>query len=106
VSISDDLAPLTLPTRSAVPLALILNELLTNAVKHAFAPGRPGHVRVSLAEEGGLCRLRVADDGEGMAEGVPGAGRGLVEAFVAELDGELAYETGPQGTTATVTFKV
>ncbi len=105
LAVECDLSPLTLPTRAAVPLALVVNELLTNAVKHAFGQGRSGTVRVSLRKEGGICRLCVADDGD-MAEGAPGTGigRSLVAAFVGELGGELLTETGPWGTAVTVVF--
>ena len=50
-----------------VPLGLIAGEALTNALKHAFPGGREGRVRVELrAVGGGLVRLLVEDDGEGM----------------------------------------
>ncbi|TNC68813.1 sensor histidine kinase [Rubellimicrobium roseum] len=109
VEITADVAPLTLPTRLAVPLGLVVNELVTNAVKHAFAPGQPGHVHVSLAAEGDLWRLTVADDGGGLGgtqTGGSGIGHVLVAAFVAELGGEMSVESGPRGTTTTVDFRV
>jgi two-component sensor histidine kinase len=106
VTVEADLRPMMLSIRAAVPLALVVNELLTNAVKHAFGQGRSGTVRVSLLEEDRTCRLCVADDGHGMAEVTPGTrvGRSLVAAFVDELGGELLTETGPGGTCVTVTF--
>jgi two-component sensor histidine kinase len=106
VAVEVDLSPLMLSTRAAVPLGLVVNELLTNAVKHAFGQGRRGTVRVSLVPEDGTCRLSVADDGDGMAEGATGSGVGrtLVAAFVSELGGELSTESGPGGTCVTVAF--
>jgi two-component sensor histidine kinase len=107
VAIEADLRPMVLPTRAAVPLGLVLNEMLTKAVKHAFAPGQPGTVRVSLNEAEGACHLTVEDDGAGMAEGAAGTGvgRALVAAFVAELGGEIASHSGPGGTRITVAFR-
>lgn len=106
IEVTCEMAPLTLPTRSAVPLGLVLNELLTNALKHAFAPGGRGSIHVTLSEAEGLCRLCVADDGGGMTPDVgTGIGRALIAAFVGELGGEFATETGPGGTRATVTFR-
>ncbi len=106
VTVDCDLRPLTLPAKAAVPLGLVVNELLTNAVKHAFEAGRSGTVRVTLDSAEGTCRLRVADDGGGVAEGAAGQGVGgtLVAAFVGELGGDLSTDTGPGGTCVTVTF--
>ena len=62
---------------------------------------------MSLSEGEGACRLRVADDGRGMAEGTGGTGIGqsLIAAFVGELGGDLSTETGPSGTIVTVVFR-
>jgi len=59
--------PTVLDVNRSIPCGLVLNELLTNAVKHAFPDGRPGTIRVELAPVGarGL-RLAVADDGVGL----------------------------------------
>jgi two-component sensor histidine kinase len=109
VEVSADLAPMSLSTRAAVPLGLVLNELLTNAAKHAFGQEHGGSVRVCLREEDGICRLVVADDGDGQAgpgdgRGV-GIGRSLIAAFVGELGGEMSVDSGPDGTCVTVTFQ-
>jgi two-component sensor histidine kinase len=103
LSVECDLSSLTLSTRSAVPLALIANELLTDATAQALETGRAGSLRVSLHEEEGLCRLRVEHGGGPVAEG--SISRGLIEAFAAELGGELAFEAMPEGTRATVVFR-
>ena len=72
---------LDIPSSKAAPLGLIINELLTNSIKHAFADGRPGTLQVSAHAEGQMIRVVVADDGEGMsAAGADGLGRTLVAA--------------------------
>jgi two-component sensor histidine kinase len=106
VEVEAEFAPMTLPTRSAVPLALVVNELLTNALKHAFGDGQGGRVRVKLSADEDLCHLCVADDGTGVtASSGSGVGQGLVAAFVGELGGELSTESGPGGTSVSVRFR-
>ena len=90
-------------TRAVVPLALVVNELLTDAVVQSRESGRPGALRVALRpQEGGRCLLCVEHGGSPLAEG--GIGRALVTAFVAELGGDLAFEQGPDGTRAAIAF--
>ncbi len=77
---------------SAVPLALVAAELLTNAVKHAFPDGRPGRIRVSLNRVGAdTARLEIADDGVGLPAGADPkpSGLAIVEALVAQADAVL-----------------
>lgn len=57
-----------------MPMALILNEALSNAFKHAFPDGRRGTIRVSLSVEHDGAHLRVEDDGVGLPEGFGGPG--------------------------------
>ena len=68
-----------LSLQSAVPCGLLVNELVTNAVKHAFPEQRSGHIEVSLAAlDARHCVITVADDGVGLPEGVaPGISRSL-----------------------------
>lgn len=53
----------------AVSIGLVLNELITNAIKHASRPGRAGEVRISLGVEGERATLTVSDDGPGFPPG-------------------------------------
>jgi PAS domain S-box-containing protein len=65
-----ELDPIELGIGQAVPCALILNELLSNAFKYAFAGGRTGWVLVSFRQpEPGCCELAVEDDGVGLPDG-------------------------------------
>jgi two-component sensor histidine kinase len=102
LSVDCEISSLTLATRSAIPLGLIVNELLTDATAQVLEGGSAGSVRVSLHDEGGLCRLCVEHAGGPVTEG--SISRGLIEAFAAELGGELAFEAFPEGTRATVLF--
>lgn len=108
VTLSCDLAPLRLHISQATPLALIVNELATNAIKHAFPDGRQGRLTLRLAAEGdGRFAVTVADDGIGVADAKPawrGAGSGIVRALVGQLEGTLTQIPG-DGTTWFLTFK-
>lgn len=93
-----------LPTRAATSLALVVNELIQNAVEHAF-PGRAeGRVQVTLARGPGALLITVADDGQGLAPDYrPGLGMEIVETLVrTDLHGELAYSRGERGTEVTI----
>lgn len=76
----------------ATPLALLLSELVTNAMKYAFPDGRVGTITIELlpTDASGRSRLTVRDDGVGMPEGdvKPSMGMRLVSGVVKQLNGE------------------
>lgn len=86
---------------TAIACGLILNELVSNALKHAF-PGRPAgappaEVVVTLSRQGSRIRLTVRDNGRGLPEGLdlataPTLGMRLVRSLTAQLGGELELE--------------
>ena len=91
--------PLDLPIEVALPIGMILCELLTNAFKHATAPGRPCAVRVEARRVGGDLVLRVEDDGPGLPAGfTPGRvdtfGWRLVRSLALQLDAEVTILPG------------
>jgi two-component system, sensor histidine kinase PdtaS len=91
--------PVTLPLDSAIPCGLAVNELITNALKHAFPDGRCGHVVTSLKREpGGNVIVSVADDGVGMPSHVdlattPTLGLKLVTLLADQLGGTMTLDT-------------
>ena len=93
-------------------MGLILNELLTNALKYAFPEDRHGHVRVSFERVGDEFVLRVSDNGVGIApeRGAQGSGLGqrLVRSMAGQIGGtlEIKPDEGDLGTVATVRFPV
>jgi two-component sensor histidine kinase len=97
---------------TAVPCGLILNELMTNALTHAFPNGRQGEIFVSLDKgPGGQCRLSVADTGIGVPDDVSvretrSLGLRLVGALVKQLGGEFELTRNDPGTIASLTFSV
>jgi two-component system, sensor histidine kinase PdtaS len=92
----------------AIPCALIINELVTNALKHAFPCGRAGTVRVALARNAQSLQLEVSDDGVGLPAGFEltkamSMGFQVVTALVAQLDGLLEVVSG-EGALFRLTF--
>jgi two-component sensor histidine kinase len=92
----------------AVPLGLIINELLTNSAKYAFPRDRSGTISVSFNVYGNECCVCVADDGKGFDGQVNGTGKGLrlVKGLSQELGGNFEIESSAQGTIAGVRFPV
>jgi len=100
VSIRVNATPCILPVDTAIPCGLVVTELVTNAMKHAFPGGRTGELRIILqASDNGNIVLEVADDGVGMpVEPNPESGKGfgmrVVKLMVEEqLHGKLRIES-------------
>ena len=76
-------------------LGLIVNELVMNAVRHAFPDGRDGIILVRFAANPPGWRLEVCDNGIGLAatERKAGLGTGLIEQFVRQAGGTLTLES-------------
>ena len=97
-----------LPLDAARSIALIVNELVTNALKHAFPQDRPGTVTVRLTRANDALRLLVEDDGVGhpAATAPPGTGFGqkLVRSLAQQLGGALTIEADSEGTRCELRF--
>lgn len=91
--------PVTVSYEDAVCLGIIVNELVTNALKHAFPDGR-GTIRVSAAAEAGRVIVEVADDGRGTSRspGRSGLGSRLIAVFVRRLEARHEAPPVPRGT--------
>ena len=94
-----DLSPLWVEIDQAIPCGLIVNELLTNCLKHAFVDGRAGEVHLLVRQESdGEVRLQVSDDGIGIrgdfeAKRLKSLGLQLVTDLARQIGGHL--EIGP-----------
>ncbi len=85
----------------AAPLALMIHELTTNAVRHAFPEGRAGRIAITARRDGAGMHLSIADDGVGLAQAPAnpaGFGRNLVEMVVRQLRGTITWREGAPGT--------
>jgi len=101
IQLRSDLEPVTLTIDQAVPCALILNELVTNAAKYAFPDHRAGEILIALHECGeNRIRLRVADDGVGFPPGFDrtgcrSLGLRIVDILTQQLNGTIDIGPGP-----------
>lgn len=99
---------ISLDVDTAVPVGLIANELLTNALKHAFSQQQQGQLNLSFAKQANGFRLEVADNGVGfpIKDSKPSAanigfGLDLVETLSEKLHGQIIYQNG-QGSRVTL----
>jgi PAS domain S-box-containing protein len=94
--------PIVLTSKQSTALALIVNELVSNAVRHGLNGGRKGKVEIDLRETGGRVRLIVSDNGHGLPEGFAGragAHVGLeIARVLAERDLSGTFRIGSRGT--------
>lgn len=97
VSILRDLDAQPLHVADATPLLLVVNELVTNALKHAFHGQTSGHVKVSLRQNGvDKLEVSIADNGRGFDQTHDdfGSGSKIVSALASQLGGELSVQSG------------
>ena len=92
-----------LPLSIAVPLALVVSELLTNAFKYAFPGGGAGRVGVTIRHDADSLHIRVEDDGVGLPEGfsllaAKGLGMKIVRALTRQIGATVAVEVAGPGT--------
>jgi two-component sensor histidine kinase len=102
-------APLKLSFEKIIPLALMVAEIVTNSLKHAFPGGRPGFITIALRPEPPpLCTLVVADDGIGFADAASnaqqGLGRRVIESLAAQLEATTLSSTD-HGARVAITFR-
>ena len=100
---------ITLSSKVLFPLGLIVNEIVTNMIKHAFAGRECGTVRVGATQQGKRVTVVLGDDGEGLPPGFDvGASKGfgltLVRMLCQQIEGELTVDSGGAGTRWTLVF--
>ncbi|MBZ5858414.1 tetratricopeptide repeat-containing sensor histidine kinase [Flavihumibacter profundi] len=110
INIRCSMQPVELDIDTAIPIGLIANELLTNALKYAFPENRRGEIQISLAKTGAKNEwvFKVADNGIGKPQNSKAKGTGfgteLVNLLVQQLSGKLSTDTS-QGTAISIVFK-
>jgi two-component sensor histidine kinase len=99
IRLETDLEPMLVPHETGVAIGIVVNELVTNACKHAFGE-EGGSIRVKAWRESGVALIEVADDGLGFdsAKARNGLGSRLVTAFVQRVKGKSEVSSSPDGT--------
>lgn len=101
-----DACPLNITTDVAMPLALVVNELVTNAIQHARPVGEDGAVQVLLSAQSDDFSISVSDPGTGPAAGdsVAGLGTRIVETLARQINAAITRERLDEGYRVTVTL--
>lgn len=100
--------PVNLNLDQAIPCGLIVNELITNALKYAFKGKKNGEIFIGISEKGKTISIRIEDNGVGLPKGfnylkTETLGLQLVITLVEQLDGKLEMKTD-KGTKYLITF--
>ena len=110
IDLDAQIATVELPVDVAVPFGLLANEIITNAVQHAFSDAHGGELKVQIEREQGWVVLTVEDDGRGFEHDLRSASTGmglqLVERLAQQIDGEVTVEYANPGTRCRVRVKL
>jgi two-component sensor histidine kinase len=101
--------PVVLTLDQLMSVSLIVAELVTNSLKHAFHGRSGGRIMIELRRSGGMRTLTVADDGPGLPADFDRSGRsklgqGILHSLAGQLRGQISFSRGP-GAVAKLTFR-
>jgi len=110
VEINVDADEMYLGIDQSIPCGLILNELIANALKHAFPEGTRGLINVSMKRDGEQIILKVGDNGIGLPQSIDisstqAMGLQLVNILVRQINGKIEVQVD-DGTTFSITFPI
>jgi two-component sensor histidine kinase len=102
--------PVQLSIAQAIPLALVLNEAITNSVKYAFPGNRLGEISIRMRQIDENIELIIMDNGVGMGKAAKcpdpdSLGLKLMRGLVDEISGQIQFENN-SGTVITITFEI
>ncbi len=109
VTVSTDFTDRSVPTGTAVSIALFVNEMVTNALRHAFPNGEAGKIEVGTRIDGNRLRVVIGDDGIGLPEAFStdkpgGLGMKVATAMAEQLGATLEPRTSGGGSTFELDF--
>lgn len=106
-----DLEPVIIPANKATSVALMINELVTNALKHAFGDAMngsaAGRIAVKMRNNGDRFTIEIADNGRGMPANKVGDktfGTRLITSLARQLEAEIDWQDGAPGTRVVITM--
>lgn len=113
IALAADIQPVAVPPSNASALGLVVNELLTNAIRHGFADGRAGILTIHSRTNADTAFIVIADDGPGLPDadglaGNPARGLGLtlIDRLSRQLGIQAAWTTLSPGTQVTLHFPI
>jgi two-component sensor histidine kinase len=95
--------PLQMLSDRCWKLGIIVSELITNSVRHAFKGGG-GKIQIELSGTGSYVQCCVSDDGSSEAPGTPGHGLKIIDSLAKELDGLVVHRFGVEGAVSILIF--
>ena len=109
INLDLDIEEINLDVDTMVPFGLILNELVSNCLKHAFPGGREGNIKISLKDVDEVLNLSVVDNGIGIGNEIDFQesktfGNRLIKAFTKKLNADLEV-LNQEGTTINIKIR-
>ena len=107
IALTVDAGPVKIKADEAASVALVVNETITNALKHAFPAGRAGGLQVSVKEWERTCEISIKDDGPGMpaeAAHKGSFGKTLIETLIQQLRATIEWLPASPGTHVRITL--
>ena len=91
--------PVHVDIGTGIPIGLIMNELITNSIKHAFPDGRRGRIGISIILDNNMCTIRYSDNGKGLPPDIDmqetnTLGLELIKNLSTQIRGTVSYESG------------
>ena len=97
IEITSDIEPIILDVDTMIPLGLLINELISNAIKHAFTEKAEGKIMINLREKSEALHLIVQDNGQGVQDldmiKSKSFGFSLIQSFAKKLDAVLSLKS-------------
>jgi two-component sensor histidine kinase len=111
ISINYNMEPVVLNMNQAIPASLIINEVVTNSLKHAFDNNENGNIVINLYEQHDLVHLEITDDGIGLDQNLAenlsqkkSLGIKLIDTLSEQIEGNYEYTSPAKGTKFTLTI--